>query len=207
MRALSQASPKLVALAAGVALCALLSACATTAPAPSASTVAAWRDTIDLSGRLSVRYKKSGQDESLSGKFTWNQSADRTDVSLASPLGQTIAKIVVTPESATLTQADRAPRVARDIDSLTVQTLGWPLPVSGLREWLQGHATSADGSRFAASRLHDNVLTRDGWRIRFAAWQDQAGPNPQPKRIDAVRSATLQSDEITIRIVLDAPAS
>jgi outer membrane lipoprotein LolB len=169
--------------------------------------VAAWRDTIDLSGRLSVRYKKNGQDESLSGKFTWTQKGARTDVSLASPLGQTIAKIAVTPEAATLTQADHAPRSARDIDSLTAQTLGWSLPVSGLRDWLQGHATSADGSRFVASRQNDKVVTRDGWRIRYVAWQDPAGPNPQPKRIDAERSATLQTDEITIRIVLDAPAS
>ena len=97
--------------------------------------------------------------------------------------------------------------MARDIDSLTAQALGWSLPVSGLRDWLQGYATSFDGSRFVASPLNDRVITRDGWRIRYVSWQEPAGANPQPKRIDAERSATLQTDEITIRIVLDGPAS
>ena len=57
----------------------------------------------------------------------------------------TIATISITPESATLVQADKAPRVAKDIDSLTAQSLGWSLPVSGLRDWLQGMVTVRDG--------------------------------------------------------------
>ncbi|UUZ51065.1 outer membrane lipoprotein LolB [Massilia sp. B-10] len=113
--------------------------------------MAAYRDAIDLSGRLSVNYDKEGKQETLSGKFNWAQVPGVVDVTLLSPLGQTIAKIKVTPEAASLTQGERVPRVAADIDSLTAQTLGWSLPVSGLRDWLQGYATAADGSRFAAS--------------------------------------------------------
>jgi outer membrane lipoprotein LolB len=187
-------------------LAAALAGCATSNANLSRATVGDYRDTIDLAGRLSVNYHKEGRPESITGTFNWSQRPGRIDVSLASPLGQTIAAISVTPEAATLTQADRAPRTARDIDTLTAQSLGWELPVSGLREWLQGYATDAEGKRFVASPANNSVYTRDGWRLRFVAWQDESAAHPAPRRIDAERSATANSDELAIRIVID-PAS
>jgi outer membrane lipoprotein LolB len=176
--------------------CALLAGCATT-PA-SSNRVAPYSEDIALSGRISVNYQRDGKSESLSGKFNWQQSARRTSVSLASPLGQTIAQIEVEPGVARLMQAGQAPREAADIDALSAQALGWPLPVSGLRDWLQGHAVNADGGRFRASPEHNSVSTRDGWRVHFVSWQDDAALLPQPKRIDAERAG-----EVAIRIVID----
>lgn len=180
----------------------LLSGCAAAPHAP----VAAYREAIDLSGRLTVNYRKDASPESLSGAFTWSQTPARIDVSLASPLGQTIAQISVTASEATLIQAGQAPRVARDVDTLTEQALGWSLPVSGLRDWLQGYATDQNGKRFAASPANDSVTTRDGWRLRFVAWQDETAAHPVPRRIDAERSASATSDELAIRIVIDPQA-
>jgi outer membrane lipoprotein LolB len=179
----------------------LLSACAT-GPL-STSTVADYRETIDLAGRIHVNYDRDGTPESLPGKFTWAQTPREVNVTLASPLGQTLATIKVTPTAATLTQTDRAPKVAADIDSLTAQALGWPLPVSGLRDWLQGHAIAQDGQRFAASPANNRVTTRDGWTVTFVSWQDENAATPTPKRIDAERPATLNSGALTIRIVVD----
>ena len=191
---------------------ALLSACATTGPA-SSQAMSPYRDSIEVAGRLSVNYDKGGQPETLSGKFTWSQTPAAVDVALLSPLGQTIATIRVTPESATLTQSDKTPRVARDIDTLAAQTLGWSLPVSGLRDWLQGYATGADGQRFVASPASNTVTTPDGWRLTFVSWQEaRAGAGagaalagPAPKRIDAQRSASATSGELALRIVIDLP--
>jgi outer membrane lipoprotein LolB len=189
-----------------LAIATLLSGCATPGATLSHATVGAYRDTLALSGRLSVNYQKDGRPESLTGKFNWAQTPERIDVSLASPLGQTIAAISVTPQQATLTQAERAPRVAKDIDTLTAQALGWSLPVSGLRDWLQGYATGAGGLRFAASPANNSVFTADGWRLRFVSWQDESAARPTPRRIDAERGATATTDELAIRIVID-PAS
>jgi outer membrane lipoprotein LolB len=184
------------------ACAAVLAGCATTSAPLSQAPVAAYRDTVNLAGRLSVNYQKDGKPESITGKFNWQQTPGRVDVSLASPLGQTIAAISVTPESATLTQTDRPPRLAKDLETLTAESLGWSLPVSGLRDWLQGYATGADGKRFTASPANSNVTTRDGWRLRFVSWQDGAGV-PQPKRIDADRN---DGQELQIRIVIDPAA-
>ncbi|WP_305824351.1 outer membrane lipoprotein LolB [Massilia brevitalea] len=183
---------------------ATLAALAGCASAPlSQSTVADYRETIELSGRLSVNYLKEGQPDSLTGNFTWSQQPGRVDVALSSSFSQ-LAAISVTPQQATLTQAGREPLVAQDIDTLTAQALGWSLPVAGLRDWLQGYAIGADGKRFAASPANNSVYTRDGWRLRFAAWQDDTAARPMPKRIDAAR--TTASGELEIRIFINPVA-
>lgn len=185
-----------------------LAGCATTAghvANPNAQ-VGAYRDAIDLSGRLSVNYQKEGQPQSLNGKFEWVQKPGRIDVSLFNPLGQTVAEISVTPQAATLTESNRPPRTAPDIDSLTSQALGWPLPVSGLRDWMQGYATDAQGKRFTASPVNNSVVTQDGWRLKFATWQDQpAGSTaaPMPQRIDVARGSAADGDALDIHVILD----
>ena len=189
------------------ALCgALLAGCASAPVAPSGATPAAdgaaYRTTFEAAGRLSVNYRKDGNPESLNGKFSWSQTPGRIDVSLSSPMA-TVATISITPESATLVQADKTPRVAKDIDTLTAQSLGWSLPVSGLREWLQGYGTGADGKRFVATPANNSVTTADGWRLRFVSWQDESAARPAPKRIDAERNASAATDELAIRIVID----
>lgn len=183
------------------AFAAALAGCAS-AP-PSQSLVADYRDTIELSGRLSVNYLKEGQPDSLTGNFTWSQQPGRIDVTLSSSFSQ-IAAISVTPQQATLTQAGREPLVAQDIDTLTAQALGWQLPVAGLRDWLQGYAIGADGQRFVASPARNSVYTKDGWRLRFAAWQDETAAHPKPRRIDAAR--TTASGELEIRIIINPAA-
>ncbi|WP_426101435.1 lipoprotein insertase outer membrane protein LolB [Massilia sp. TSP1-1-2] len=191
--------------------CALLSACATTgtrtAPAPD-TVVGAYRDAIDLTGRLLVNYERDGKPDLLSVKFAWAQTARETGVSLLSPTGQTMAKISVTPDAATLTQGGQVPRIARDIDTLAAQTLGFALPVSGLRDWLQGYATLANGKRFAASPANNTVTTADGWKLTFVSWQEVSGQDapgalPVPRRIDAQRDATATSGQLALRILVD----
>lgn len=185
-----------------LALAFALGGCATTT-SNNAATVGAYRDTIDLSGRLSVNYQKSGNLESLTGSFNWAQRPGNVDVELANPLGQTIATIAVTPQSATLTQAGRAPVTEADIDTLTQRTLGWPLPISGLRDWLQGYAVDEQGQRFAASPARNEVVTKDGWRLRFVEWQNPNAAQPAPRVIHAKRTAAGDIQDLEIRIIVN----
>ena len=184
------------------AFAAALAGCATSTANLSTAPVGDYRDTIDLSGKLSVNYQKDGKQESITGNFNWEQRPGAIDVALISPLGQTVATINVTPSSATLVQGGQAPRSADDIDSLTQQTLGWPLPVSGLRDWLQGYALDGQGQRFRASPANNSVTTKDGWRLRFVEWQDAGAPQPAPRLIQAERAASGDITDLAIRIVI-----
>lgn len=187
-------------LAVAASFAAVLAGCATNL---SRTTVGAYRDTIDLSGKVSVNYQRDGKAEPSTGNFTWQQRPGAIDVTLSSPLGQTLAVINVTPDMATLTQAGQAPRTASDIDSLSQQTLGWPLPVSGLRDWLQGYAVDAQGQRFLASPANNQVTTKDGWRLRFVSWQDENAAQPKPRVINAERSAVGDIQDLAIRIFIE----
>jgi outer membrane lipoprotein LolB len=178
-----------------------LAGCATTST--NVATVGAYRDSVDLDGRLSVNYQKSGNRESMTVNFDWTQRPGQVDVTIANPLGQTVATIEVTPQSATLTQAGRAPVTEADVDTLSQRTLGWPLPVSGLRDWLQGYAVDAQGQRFSASPARNEVVTRDGWRLRFVEWQDPNAAQPVPRLIHATRAAVGDIQDLEIRIVIN----
>jgi outer membrane lipoprotein LolB len=177
--------------------CLALAGCASvpTGPLPP---LPAYREVAELAGRLSLTYRKDGNPESMTVNFDWRQQPDRVDIDLSSQLGQTMARISVTPAQATLTEANKPPRSAASIDALTAQALGWQLPVAGLKEWLQGYATDAQGQRFAAAPGKDTVITNDGWKLRFVSWR----PDGSPKRIDAERLAAAQVDELAIRIVV-----
>ncbi|MDB5776996.1 MAG: lolB [Herbaspirillum sp.] len=198
-----------------LAMSLLLAGCATiTAPTgtpPSAErqtgTLRTYRDAIDVGGRLSVQYRQNDKDQAVHGSFTWAQRPGQTVVTLLSPLGQTMATIEITPSLSTLTQAGQAPRTAADVDALAADALGWPLPVSGLRDWLQGFAVDADGGRFIATPRNtenSSVTTGDGWRIRYPSWQDDADMSARnhPKRIDLERS-TARAGDVAMRIVID----
>jgi outer membrane lipoprotein LolB len=189
-------------------MAALLSSCATMSPPVQSAHQQARRpfsQALDTGGRLSLRYQNGDKQEALHGSFTWNQDRDATTVTLLSPLGQTLAVITATADGATLTQSGQAPRSASDVDALTASALGWPLPIAGLREWLQGFATDRDGRQFIASPAAPEVVTKDGWHIVYAAWAEPDGKptEARPRRIDLSRR-TAQAGDLSLRIVIDS---
>jgi outer membrane lipoprotein LolB len=192
--------------AALLALPIFLAACAGIPPAaptmPEAGVTRAYQQSVDINGRMSVRYQLNGRDEALHGSFEWRQRPDNTQLTLLSPLGQTLAHIMVTPDGATLTQAGQPPLSAADADALASQALGWPLPVAGLRDWLQGMVTVPGGKRVALAPGKDgDIVSADGWRLRFPAWED--GAPARPRRIDLARS-TEQAGDVALRLVIDS---
>lgn len=185
----------------------LLIGCATV-PAPSTTDTAkqaasrSYHENIVIGGRLALHYQQNGRDEAIHGSFNWVQNAKRTVVTLLSPLGQTIAIIEITPGLSTLTQAGQAPRTADNVDALVADTLGWPLPVSGLRDWLQGFLNT-NGQRTPVSAPTDSgtVSNSDGWQLQYPTWQEDAA-EMRPRRIDMQRN-TAKAGDVAIRIIVD----
>lgn len=160
-----------------------------------------YQEQLLLSGRIQVQYQQNGKAQSLPGSFEWQQNKDDTSINLISPLGQTIANIRQDASGASLQQANQALRTADNLDSLLNEALGWSLPVSGLRDWLQGFTRNADG-RLLPLAAQDNLLIKaNGWQLRYVSWQDEGG-QARPKRIDLQRY-TAQAGEVSMRIVID----
>lgn len=188
--------------AAAFAALLLAGGCSTTPPSPPSQLARSYHETINLSGRLSVQYQQHGKPQSMQGKFSWMQNSETTHIALLSPLGQTMAKIVISPNQASLQQAGEPPRLAADINALSTQMLGWPLPVAGLRNWLQGFAVDDKGIRRAAMPDALSSFGSDGWQVRYVSWQGEADAPAYPRRIDLER-ATPEAGAIALRIVID----
>lgn len=189
-----------------LALVLVLAGCATEVPLPSGSRD--YRETLTLSGRLSVSYRQSGKAEAVQGKFHWAQQRDRIDIELFSPLGQTIARIAIVPGRARIEQSNGEIREAPGVDALTEDVLGWALPVAGMRYWLQGFTRDA-GQRLRAVPAGEPAQLRgDGWQVNYVSWQDGGG-YALPKRIDFTRdtagdtAATGSRGPLALRIVID----
>lgn len=180
-------------------MAATLGGCASVAPPPGGERI--YQESVTLGGRLSVRYPQDGKPQSVQGKFLWSQQRDSTTIELYSPLGQTLARIAIEPGRAILEAARGSSRSATTADELTEQTLGWPLPVNGLRYWLQGFVRSGERTLVAATPDGTDSFRSDGWRIRVASWQ-QAGHAALPKRIDLERE-DIAGGEIALRLVID----
>lgn len=195
---------RIFTLGAALALGAPLSGCSsiTTSPAASADTARQpYQEKISANGRIHVLYQQDGKEQSLPGNFEWQQDATDTGITLLSQLGQTIATISQNAGGATLQQANQPARSATDLDVLLSETLGYPLPLQGLRDWLQGYIRNHDGRRIAIAAKDSQMLTADGWQLRYVSWQEDNGKT-YPRRIDLQRY-TAQAGEVTLRIVID----
>jgi len=164
----------------------------------------AYSETVDISGRFSAQFQHNARPESWSGNFTWAQTPQSTLVTLQSPLGQTLATIAIDDNAATLTQPDQPPRRAANVDALVQDALGWPLPISNLRNWLQAYTIDAQGHRIQATPAPTaTIATPDGWQINYRSWQDDndVGMRDVPKRIDMERE-TAAAGKVAMRLVI-----
>lgn len=185
-----------------IAAALLIGACSTP-PQQSSSNLpslrSAYRENISLTGRLSVSYQQYGKAQAMQGKFSWDQHKDATHIALFSPLGQTIAQIAITPNLATLKQTGAPVRMATDINTLTLDALGWPIPVAGLRDWLQGFSRDERGVKPVSSSAFRNA----DWQINYVSWQGEPDAAMYPKRID-LRHVSAKTGEIGLKIVIDS---
>ena len=167
----------------------------------STQTERSFHDNILIQGRFSVAYEQNNRPQSVQGRFQWQQHDQRIDIDLMSPLGQTMAKLAITPNSATIQQTGKEIKVANNVAELTEQTLGWSLPVAGMRDWLQGFNRSTTNQRQLARPNENDQFDTEGWHIQYVSWQ-QNSVSIYPKRIDLTRTSP-QLHQLSLRIIID----
>ncbi|MFZ3222683.1 MAG: outer membrane lipoprotein LolB [Rugosibacter sp.] len=85
-------------------------------------------------GRLSLQNGKR-QDHV---RFLWQHTGSDDVVLFMSPLGQGVAEIRRSANSAQLTQPNQPPVIADSLSALSEQVFGIPLPLDSLVDWLRG---------------------------------------------------------------------
>jgi len=149
-----------VARAAAALLVLLVAACATVAP-----------PAFELHGRLSARRGSEGG----AASFSWRHDGSSDEVDLATPLGQTLARLTGDARGVKAQWPDGRTLDARDWDELTERTLGVAIPVRGLSAWVRGiprEGSASSVERDGQGRV--SVLRQDGWDIVYAYADDTA---------------------------------
>lgn len=123
-----------------------LSGCATPPRPPGASD-----ENGPWSGRLALRVKGSAS-QSFAAMFELQGTAEAGELTLAGPLGGTLAVLAWTPGSATL-RSNGQTRSFPSVDALVTQATGAAIPVAALFDWLRGRNTPVPGWRANLSQL------------------------------------------------------
>jgi outer membrane lipoprotein LolB len=109
-------------------------------------------------GRLSLRIA-SDPPQSLYAGFSLNGDAQTGDLTLNSPLGNTIAQLTWTPQSAVL-KANNETKAYPSTSDLIENVTGTPIPLSALFDWLAGKDTPAAGWEIDLSQMKNDEQQR-----------------------------------------------
>lgn len=148
----------------------------------------------EFAGRIAATQDEKGH----YGNVRWAKRGDDTDITLASPLGQIVAKIHDNPLGVTLVLADKREFSAESGDALTKQVLGYTVPVKGLNYWLLGRIAPGEAP-IEQQRRPDGLMDKirqNGWRIRYSDYMEVTG-------IELPRRIVLNRDNLEIRLVID----
>ncbi|PKO53473.1 MAG: outer membrane lipoprotein LolB [Betaproteobacteria bacterium HGW-Betaproteobacteria-2] len=146
-----------------------------------------------LQARIGIQANGKGS----SGSTRWRHNVEGNDISMLSPVGGTVAKIITNTEGVTLTTNDGKVLQAKDAEALTEEHLGWRLPLQGLPDWALGRPTK----RIFEEMHWDNIgritrLKQDGWDIEYPEYME-AGGYRLPKRIN------LRSRNLTLKLIIE----
>jgi outer membrane lipoprotein LolB len=122
-----------------------------------------------IEGRMAVQYDGRG----YSCQIHWHNIDGSQQISLISPLGNTLADISVNADGVILVTSDGKQYAAKDAEQLTQQILGWPLPVSLLHDWVFGRPAEGMVSKQkwdSSGRLLS--FAQNEWSVEYQEYRD-----------------------------------
>ena len=153
------------------------------------------RTQFEATGRISLRH---GAD-ALTANFRWRHDDGGDEFDLASPLGQTVARLSGGRDGVALRTADGRVAIGDSWSDLMARSLDWSLPVDGLAFWIQGAPrTDAPFTRDPASGGRPRLLRQNGWTIDYQSFMTDAAGATRPARM------TLSYPDIELRLVVDS---
>ncbi len=116
-------------------------------------------------GKLGLKTEQ----DSWSATVRWTQAGGAYEIHLSGPLGQSAMRMKGDEQKVTLRTSEPRTYTARDAEALMEKTIGWRLPVSGLRYWLMG--TVEPGKPYQRLILDEGgrplALEQSGWSVRY----------------------------------------
>jgi len=150
-------------------------------------------EAFSLHGRIGVQTNSKG----FSGSLQWQHRSTGDDINLYSPLGSQVVSITRTADQVTLQDSSGKRFSAADAETLTQETLGWKLPLTGLADWSIGRPTQSPVQK---SIWNDQglliSLEQDGWKIEYDNYEQQ-GDYTLPGKI------YLKSEKLNLKLLVE----
>lgn len=148
---------------------------------------------FSMQGRIGVQTRGKG----FSGSLQWQHNSTEDNIDLYSPLGSQVASIKKTAGQVALEDASGKRFSAVDAETLTQETLGWRLPLTGLVDWAIGRPTQSpiQNSTWNEQGLL-TYLEQDGWKIEYDNYEQQ-GAYMLPGKI------FLKSDPLNLKLLVE----
>lgn len=184
-----------------LAWCVAAAAAAVLAGCAGPARIAGEGEAFERTGRFAVNVTEPGRAaEAVQGGFAWRDTGRQLRLDLVNPLGTTLARVVVEPAGAVLEHADGTTEHAPDADALLAKVLGAALPVSNLRDWLQGRAGAGEATGMERDEQGRPLsFAQGGWQLRLSRY-DAFGPGLL--RLDRRDGAR----RISVRLAVDTQA-
>lgn len=146
-------------------------------------------ESYNISGRFLISTPES---KDYYGNFNWQHESGNDNLAFMSPLGNTVAQIVVESGLATLTTGGES-YSGRNLDAMMMQQLGFSLPLNYLHYWIQGVP-------LPQYKVQDHLVSgfdQLGWKIEYLSWQDSNHP----------QVLLVQKNALRIKMVMNWPES
>ena len=146
-----------------------------------------------IEGRMAVQYNGRG----YSGQMRWQRQSENQQISLMTPLGNTLADITEDKQGVTLITSDGKAYREHDASMLTERIIGWPIPISDLHDWVLGRPSEGNVENAQwdeQGRLQ--TFQQGDWKVEYAAYQDV-------EQYSLPTKVTLRHEKIYMRLVVD----
>jgi outer membrane lipoprotein LolB len=152
-------------------------------------------------GRFALRAEAPNQaPEAVQGGFAWRDANGRLTLDLSNPFGNILARVLVQPDQATLTQPNVEVLRATDPDGLVQKAIGQRVPVRDLRQWLRVPLRAVPSMQQIKRDDQGRIIAfeQNGWMVELTRF-DAQGPRL------LVLSRAEASQQIVIRLIVDTP--
>ncbi len=132
--------------------------------------------------------EEQSNEDRAQGRFELRKQAEKMDLRIFSPFGQTMAQAVATKELATLKTSEGKTFTASSANELLLNALGWRIPVESFPDWLSGQGLPDD----------DSTVQTDGWNVRV----EKRLSSGKPRIIAASWPVNAKRNEVSLKLIL-----
>jgi outer membrane lipoprotein LolB len=155
------------------------------------------------SGRFAAIAISAERSETVSGLFTVEVRGARQTIDLSTPVGMTVARIEIEPGRAMATGPQMQTISGSDADQLIEGLIGWPLPVAGLVDWIDGRPSPDRPASTQRQGERVSEIVQDGWTIRYVEY---SSVTQRPRRLLLERQPVGAGPALSVRVIVDEPA-